>query len=230
MEQHHIDWKKYTLVLLITGAIFGTIIYTSNYFGQKKLEEVKNIQDKISIDILSSETEFSLLESASCKDIASTTALSSELASLEDKLNYTEKDRGANDSEVISLKQNYSLLEIKDYLLMKQIAEKCKTHPVSVIYVYSNSGGTCPDCEKEGYVLTQLRTDYPAVRVYSFDYDLDLSALKTLLSINKIEGNLPALIIGDETYIGFQSLDTLEKLPDFKPLIQTKTATSTKIK
>jgi thiol-disulfide isomerase/thioredoxin len=230
MEQNHIDWKKYVIVLFITGAIFATAIYVSNYFSQKKLVEVKNIQDKIAIDILSSETQFSLLEDSSCKDIASTTALSDELASLEDKLNYTEKDRGENDPEVISLKQNYSLLEIKDYLLMRQIAEKCKTNPVSIIYFYSNTDGECPDCQKEGYVLTQLRTDYPDLRVYSFDYDLDLSAIKTLLLINKIKGQLPALIINDDTYYGFQGLDTLEKLPILKPLVQAKMATSTKVK
>lgn len=223
-----IDWKKYFIVLFITGAIFGTAIYASNYFSQKKLEQVKNIQDKISIDILSSETQFSLLEEASCKDIASTTALSEELGTLEDKLNYTEKDRGSNDPEVISLKQNYSLLEIKDYLLMKKIAEKCKTGPVSIIYFYSNEDGLCPDCQKEGYVLTQLRQDYPTLRVYSFDYDLRLSAIKTLLSINKVKGQLPVLIIGDNTYHGFQGIDDLEKLPDLKKLVQAKMATSTR--
>jgi hypothetical protein len=226
-ESGNINWKKYLIVLIITGVIFGTALYVSDYFGQKKIQDIKNIQDKLAIDILSSETEFSLLENASCKDIASTTALSAELGSLEDKLSYTEQQRGTNDPDVLSLKQNYSLLEIKDYLLMKQISVKCKTTPVSIIYFYSNKDGECPDCQKEGYVLTQLRTDYPSLRVYSFDYDLDLSALKTLLSINKIKGNLPALVIGDDTFYSFQSLDTLEKLHDLKPLVQAKVATST---
>ena len=229
METQHttLDWKKYLLVLLITAAIFATAIYVSNYFGQKKLEDIKNIQDKISIDILSSETEFSLLENASCKDIASTTGLTDELSSFEDKLTATESDRGNTDPEVITLKENYSLLEIKDYLLVQQIADKCDTKPVSIIYFYSNKPGECPDCQKEGYVLTQLHSDYPGVRVYSFDYDLDLSAVRTLAHINKITSDLPALIIGDDTYTGFQSLDTLEKLPVIKALMITKTATST---
>ena len=226
--KNEIDWKKYHLTLLITGAIFGTAIYISDYFGNKKIAEIQNIQSKISIDILSSETQFSLLEESSCKDIASTTAFSDELSSLESKLNSTEQDRGANDAQVLALKQNYSLLEIKDYVLMKNITEKCKTPPASIIYFYSNKDGECPDCQKEGYVLSQLRSDYPAVRVYSFDYDLDLSALKTLITINKIKGQLPALIIGDQTYYGFQGLDTLEKAPELKAIVQMKVATSTK--
>lgn len=225
--QNYINWKKYFIVLIITGAIFGTAIYISNYFGQKKLSEVKNIQDKIAIDILSSETQFALLEEASCKDITSSTPLSDELGSLEDKLNYTEKDRGEDDPEVISLKQNYALLEIKDFLLMKKISEKCKTTPVSILYFYSSKDGGCPDCQKEGYVLTQLRADYSDLRVYSFDYNLDLSALKTLISINRIKEPLPTLIIGNNIYSGFQSMDDLKKLPQIKRLVQAKTATST---
>jgi hypothetical protein len=229
MEQNEINWKKYFIVFLITGAIFVTAIYISNYFGNKKIEEIKNIQDKISIDILSSETQFSLLEESSCKDLSSIT-LSDELANLEEKLNSTEKDRGESDPEVLYLKRYYALLEIKDYLLMKKISEKCKTAPVSIIYFYSNRDGTCPDCTKEGYVLTQLRQDYPELRVYSFDYDLDLSALKTLLSINKIKGQLPAMLIGENMYYGFQGMDNLQKLPEIKKLIQTKTASSTPVK
>src|SRR3990167_208076 len=102
-----INSKKYLFSFIITAIIFATAIYISNYLGQKKLDEIRNIQDKISIDILSSETQFSLLEESSCKDVDSGT-LSMELGSLENKLSYTENDRGANDPEVKVLKQYYS--------------------------------------------------------------------------------------------------------------------------
>src|SRR5438045_1762326 len=101
---NQINWRKYILVLVITAFIFVTAIYVSNYFGNKRIEDLKTIQSQLSIDILSSETEFSLLENASCKDIATTTALSDELSSLADKLNYEESQRGADDSQVIELK------------------------------------------------------------------------------------------------------------------------------
>jgi len=59
---NNIDWKKYLIVFLITVGLFVTAIYLSNYFGSKKINELKTIQDKIAIDILSSETQFSLLK------------------------------------------------------------------------------------------------------------------------------------------------------------------------
>ena len=92
----NINWKKYILVLLITVTIFGIAFVTSNYFSDKKLEEIKSIQDKIAIDILSSETQFSLLEeTSSCKDLNSN-VLTQELSTLADKLAYAEKDHNEN--------------------------------------------------------------------------------------------------------------------------------------
>jgi len=229
MEPKKLSSKKYLYSFIITVIIFATAIFISNYFGQKKLEEIRNIQDKISIDILSSETQFSLLEESSCKDIGTGT-LSAELGNLENKLTYTESERGANDPEVRTLKQYYSLLEIKDYLLMNKISEKCKKTPLSIIYFYSDNEN-CPDCEKEGYVLTSLRETYPDLRVYSFDYNIDVSAVKTLISINKVKNELPAIIIKDVPYYGFKSVEDLEKaLPELQTLknASSTTATSTR--
>lgn len=209
MEQK-IDFKKYIFTLLITLSIFGTVIYISNYFGEKKLSEIKNIQDKIAIDILSSETQFALLEESSCKDIRKDTGLSGELSALEEKLARTEKDRG-DDQEFMSIKRYYTLLQIKDYLLMKKISEKCKTNPVSILYFYS-SEEECGDCQKEGFVLTEMRDRYPLLRVYSFDYNLDVGALKTLISSNKLSGDFPILVINEKPYYGFKNIEELETI------------------
>ena len=192
MDQNHnkIDWRKYVCSFLISGAIFVTAILLSSYFSQKKINDIRSIQDKIAIDILSSETQFSLLEESSCKDVG-TGSLSDELGELEQKLAHTESRRGVNDIEVQTLKQYYSLLEIKDYLLMNKISEKCKKTPLSIIYFYSTDD-SCGDCQREGYVLDSLRQTYPELREDSFDYNINLLALKTLLSIHQHQNTLPA--------------------------------------
>ena len=69
MNSNQLDWKKYLIVLLITVGLFATAIYLSNYFGNQKINQLKTIQDQISIDVLSSETQFSLLSELSCKNI-----------------------------------------------------------------------------------------------------------------------------------------------------------------
>lgn len=225
MKNENIDWKKYVIVLLITVGLFVTAIALSNYFSDKKINQIKSIQDKIAVDILSSETQFSLLQELSCKDVNSS-ILSQELANLADKIIYSEKNIGNND-EIIALKKYYSLLEIKDYLLMQKVSDRCGIKSVFVLYFYGNED-TCKDCVKQSYVLDTLRAKYPEFRVYSFDYNLDLSALKALISIYKVpDAPLPALIINKEVYSGFKSVEDIEKkLPEIGntlPKIDKKT-------
>jgi len=226
MNQHEpTDWKKYIIVFFVTCTLFGTAFYLSNYFNNKKINQLREMQDQIYVDLMASETQFSLLEELSCKDV-STTVLSSELNSLADKIASSESNMGADDTSVMSLKKYYSILEIKDYLLMKKITERCGQKSIFVLYFYKNDN--CADCTKQGYVLTSLREKYPNLRVYSFDYDLDLSAIKAMRSIYKVEDKLPALVINGKVYSGFQSVEDVEKtFPQLKTIKKKEPAKDT---
>jgi len=202
------DWKKYLIVLLITLGLFFTAIYLSNYFGNQKINQLKSIQDKISIDILSSETQFSLLSELSCKNI-SDSVYSPELGELGNKLEWSEQNLGATD-EVAYLQKYYSLLQIKDYLLAKQISTRCGVKSAFILYFYTTAAN-CSLCEQESLVLSTLRAEYPELRVYSFDYSTDLSAVTSMLQIYKIKDTaLPALVINDNVLTGFHDLTDLE--------------------
>jgi hypothetical protein len=223
---HSFDWKKYLITLLITAAIFFTALFLNNYFNNKRLADIKNIQSSIATDIASSEVQYSLLGDLSCQEVTES-VLSPELNDLADRIQYGEQNLGPTDESIIQLKKDYSLLEIKDYLLMKKISDRCGKSTVFVLYFYSNTH--CDDCVNQGYVLTALRQKYPQLRVYSFDYDLDLSAIKTLINIYKLKGELPAMVIEDKVYYGFNSTSNIEKdLPVLATLKASSSATTTK--
>ncbi|MFA5934194.1 MAG: hypothetical protein WC795_03190 [Candidatus Paceibacterota bacterium] len=224
-----VDWKKYVLVFIITCLIFGGAIWLSDFFGNKKIDTLNKIQDQISIDILSSETQFALLEELSCADI-NKSILSQELNDLATKIEYSEKNIGTDNSEIVSLKRYYSLLEIKDYLLMKKISQRCGQKSIFVLYFYTTKDN-CSECVRQGFILTALREKYPGLRVYSFDYSLDLSAVKALISIYNIEDTkLPALVINRELFTGYHSVEDIEKaFPQLKTLnVVEPTAEKTK--
>jgi thiol-disulfide isomerase/thioredoxin len=217
------NWKKYIWTLIITSLIFVTAIVLSNFFNNRKLNNLKDIEAKISTDIMSSETQYALLAEASCKDLSGD-VLSKELNTFAEKLTYTEETVSKNSADLLRLKTYYTLLQIKDYLLMKKISIKCNTKPVFILYFYSSD---CPKCEQQGYVLTYLREKYPNLRVYSFDYNLANPALKTLISLHKIQNITPAMVINDKVYQGFIDKDELiTTLPSW--MLATSTATTTK--
>lgn len=223
-----LDWKKYLFVLVITALVFFTALFMSDKVNERRFAELQDIENRISTDIVSLETQFDLLEELSCADITEKTVLSKELDSLAARLAFTEGQVGADNPEVIRLKRSYTLLQIKDYLLMKKVSQKCDLDPIFIFYFYSNTGN-CDNCDREGHVLTYLREQYPQLRVYSFDYNLDLSALETLITINDIRNELPALVIQDNVYYGFQSVEAVESILPLQSLKESATSTSTGI-
>ncbi len=222
------DWTKYIIVFFITVALFAVAAGLSNFFSNKKIANIRSIQNKLSTDILSSETQFLLLSDLSCKQDSGEVNLSSELSSLADKINYAEANM-EDDSQIIELKKEYSLLEIRDYLLIKKINEKCGQKFTTLLYFYTTANN-CTECVKQGYVLTDLRQKYSTLRVYSFDYSLKLSALKALLTIYKIKDTeLPAIVIDDKTITGFQNISNIEKdAPELIKSLSSKTKSPNK--
>ncbi len=216
------------IALLITLLITGTIAYAINYLNNARIRELSAIESQLSIDTLSLDTQFSLLETAPCDAAGERQGLSGELTDLGERLSYAEGQLGSGNEQVTRLKQQYTLLEIRDYLITKRLAEECRTNPVTVLYFYSNAGD-CEECDRAGYALSYLHNTYPNLRVYSFDYHLKLGALATLKSLLGIKETFPAFVIEDKTSYGFTTLEDLEsRFP--KGALATTTATSTKAK
>jgi uncharacterized protein YdcH (DUF465 family) len=218
-----IDWKTYIISFFITSLIFASAFGVNNLLSSKKEADIKSVQDQIALDILSSETQFDLLKEVACKNVDDS-ILSQEINSLATKLSYMEaNNQNASDPELVYLKKYYSLLQIKDYILMQRLSGQCDFKPISILYFYGNKD-VCPKCVDMGYVLTKLRESYPEVRIYSFDTNLQLSALNTLRTVNKVsETQLPAVIIGDKTITGFREYTDLKSLiPELKILDKRK--------
>ena len=226
--------RNIIISLVITVLLIGTIVYAINYLNQQRVAELKTIEDQLSTDTLSVETQYSLLENAPCEDFTTgssteDTRLSQEVSDIGDKLSYTENKLGSKDPQVIQLKNQYTLLEIRDYLLTQQLAKTCNLHPTIVLYFYTNTDECKDVCDRAGYALSYLHQTYPALRVYSFDYNLNLGALKTLEDIEKVHTPFPAFIISHKQYNGFTTVDDFEKnLPSSLFATSTPVSTSTK--
>ncbi|MBX4198010.1 hypothetical protein KW782_01605 [Candidatus Parcubacteria bacterium] len=200
--------------LAITVTIFIGAFFISQYLNERKTSELKAIEDKIAIDILSFETQFDIFEESSCLTF-NKSSIRSELQSLDQKLIFLEGQVGANDPEVFRLKRYYSLLQIRDYLLTKRMSEQCNFDTVFLLYFYSHEN--CPECQTQEYILRSVRDNYPQVEIYTFDYDVDLSAIRTLINLHNIPNNPPIIDINGKLYAPFKSFADIEVI--LKPLL-----------
>jgi len=205
------NWHTYVIVLAITIFVFGSAYLLSNFFYEQRTSDVRAIEQSLNLSVLATEVDYALLADSICEGESS--VLSEELADLAQKLSYME-ETGQDKVGLETLKKNYTLLQVKDYLLSKEKAIQCGVRPPTILYFYSNEGN-CADCKRQGYVLTGLQQDYPALRIYAFDYNLDLSVIRTLRSIYKLSGELPALVINRVPAYGFHERESiLTLLPD----------------
>jgi hypothetical protein len=225
--------RNIIISLIITFLILGTVWYSIVYLNNQRVAQLNSIEDQLSIDTLSVETQYALLADAPCSDLTQgstteDTSLSQEVSSIGDKLSYAEGRLGETDPEVIQLKDQYTLLEIRDYILAQQISTSCHISPTTVLYFYSNNSPDCQDeCDRASEALSYLHQTYPALRVYSFDYNLNLPALATLESIEKVKPQFPAFVINHMNSYGFTNLTDFEKNLPPSLFATTTAATST---
>lgn len=204
------NWEKHILIFFATLLIFGSGFFLSDFLTKKQLSQLTDLQQILTTDILSLETQFSILAEAPCENL-NESVLTQELYDISKKLTSIESTLGRDNPDFLQLKKYYSILEIKHWLLLKKAAKDCNLDIISIIYFYSDKK-TCPDCEDQGYILTYFREKYPSLRVYSFDYDLSLSALQTLKSIYSLEKELPLVVVQDKVYYGFKTKDELKEI------------------
>jgi thiol-disulfide isomerase/thioredoxin len=114
---------------------------------------------------------------------------------------------------------------------MKRLNEKCGTiaKQISILYFYGQKSD-CPACKDMSDVLTYLRTTYPEMRIYSFDVNTDLPALKTMQSIYAVKANqLPAIVYKDDTYVGAKTIEEMKNLiPSLKKIDTERTLEESK--
>jgi hypothetical protein len=208
MRKHQVSKAKYLLVFGLTVVVFLFGVLLGNYFTERKFENVGNIEDNLRIQTQGAELQYLLLLQSPCKYINST-PLTNELYTISEKLDFMESQRGDSDPDVLRLKNEYSLLELRHWLFILKTNEQCGTNQVPILFFYSNQGD-CPQCKEQGYTLTYLRNKYPDLRVYSFDITLQNPALDTIKGIHNINST-PLLILPDRT-LGFSSIETLEQI------------------
>lgn len=218
--------RQALLALVITIVLVGTIVYAVNYLDRQRVAQLNELQTRLQTDTLSVETQFALLEEASCSAVTEGNTLSQEMSSLGERLSTAESSLGSENRQVLELKKQYTLLQIRDYLLTKRLSENCDIDPIVALYFYSNEPGACEDCDRAAYGLAYLHELNPSLRVYAFDYNLDLGALKTLIAVEDVEPEFPAFIIEGDSVYGFEDVENfMEYFP--KDFFATSTASST---
>ena len=213
IKRQPLHTQKYIAAFLISVAIFVFGFLISDYFNNRRFSEINQVKQKFQVQVLALETQLVSFKDILCADI-NEDILTHELHLIGEKLQFMENDLGKNHPEVKHLKQYYTLLQIRHYQSSQRLSERCNLDLVHILYFYTDRR-TCPDCQKQGEVLSYLRKKYPLLRIYSFDYQLDLPSLAIVRPRNLTapeDDYLPILVIENQPFYGFKTIEEIEKI------------------
>ncbi len=209
MERKKINKLKLFSIFITTTFIFVIGIFFGKSISDSQLNNIEKLQQELRTQTLGLELQYALASQAPC-NITNVNLIGNELYGMSNILASMENSLGKLNKDVLSLKEYYSLLEIKHWLFLEKIKSECKSDVPIILYFYSNLGD-CDDCEKQGYVLTYLKKKNSELNIFSFDINLDnpvIDSLKNIYNLKTME--LPVMIINGKVYGEFTELDSLE--------------------
>ncbi len=205
-----ISKNKYLLAFFISSSIFIIGILVGALITNAKYSSLDLAMQDIRAQILSLETQYAIAENNPCSFV-NFEDLSKELYFMGDSITLLEGQVGKTNNRVLELVKYYSILEIKHYLFLKSVNEKCDKNYRLVLFFYSNDEDKCGSCGQQGYILSFLRKKYPNlnIHVYSFNSDIDSPAVETLKHYYNIT-LVPSIVINENTYSGYSDVEFIE--------------------
>jgi hypothetical protein len=206
--------QKYIIAFFIVAIIFAFGFLISDYINDKRFLEIERARQEFQIQIMGMETQIAHFRDILCDEIGDD-ILTHELHIIGEKLEFMSSAMGKNHPEVIHFKKHYALLQIRHYQFSKELNQRCNLGLTHILYFFAEEKD-CPDCEKQSYVLTNLRKNHPHLRIYSFNYNLELPALSVIQPIIPLDYKekeyLPVIVIDNKPFFGFQDFQTMKKL------------------
>lgn len=189
---------KFAAAFAISFTIFLTGFTLSDKLSQSRLQGLQQ-------DINALQSEYSSLEMLTLIDKTASVScdmyeeqilnFANETDGFGQKLEFLANRLPQQNAEVINMRTNYWLMEIRDFFTLKQIETKCHKKYTTILYFYDQE---CEDCAYQGEMLRQVKQEYPEIMIYSFDAtDTNISLIKILSQIYNIKTS-PTLIIGDK--------------------------------
>lgn len=111
-----------------------------------------------------------------------------------------------SDPFYLEQKKKFNRREALYYTLLKETKTWCDVDAVTILFFYRKSED-CPDCDAMSFVLTDLRKNVDMdFGLFSFDADLDLSSINTLVDYYNVT-SYPCVVIEENTRCGLYNKD-----------------------
>ncbi len=207
------SWRTYSVAFVFSAFLFLAGIFVGLQLSSQVSAQFAQQAEELRSNTRELEVLLLLVSSASGGGTRFCSALLEQARALDERttdfglrLDALEKSRGRLDAGVQSLKRDYSIMQVRDYLVFEQISRACNQPLSQIVFFYSNEG--CPACSEQGAVLRELKRANPAVLVYALDVDIGTPITRALTQALEIN-SYPAMLVDGRVVSGLKNQQEL---------------------
>jgi len=210
-----------SLVVFLGGIAVGFGI--ENFLASDITAKITDIETSIQ------ETEIEMLYFQTLSNTTSCNFLNSVLVRTNNNLDklaeqlisYSESNLIFTRSDIKTLKERYTLLLMKSWILQETIKKNCDSKVFIILYFYSTKD--CDDCVVQGNVLSTIKDIFKSdVMIYPFDVNVDVSMVRIIMDKYNIT-TTPSIVAENNVYS-----NNIISMNDFKKMICTTNPTHQK--
>lgn len=205
---------RYVAAGIITVAIFLLGLMLGLVTEGKRITYVQDLFDQQRAEFASSQLQYSYVSSLNSQEAcpAIYDVFFNNVKNLDETAHRLEtyvKDSKLNDVSFNVLKREYTIEQMRYWLLSKQARDLCSEDVVRVVYFYANDV-ECADCNNQAFVLDYLKKLFGS-RLLIFSLDANFEQ-EPMIGILKKQYNItayPTLLIENAPVTGLSSRDDL---------------------
>jgi lysyl-tRNA synthetase class II len=214
VRMRKVSKEKYIVAGLITGGIFILGLLLGFVIEGKRVGYIEEISKEQNLDFSSLQLQYAYIDQLSqennCEAVSRTFEKSIEsLEATRSRLENFDESAQLNRQEFDLLKREYTLAQIRYWLLAKKTKELCGDELVTVLYFFSDER-ECSQCNNQAFSLTYLKKRFrEKLLIFSFDSKFEDEPLISILKSSYEISRFPTLVIEGEKFEGFTETEKI---------------------
>jgi hypothetical protein len=213
VEKRVVRSKIYIEAFFISLAIFIAGLLIGYYLEKSSVSEIEERTKEIERSIRQAELEMLYFQTINASDCATLNEvvrrININLDELATKLASFSEDALLSKS-LEELKEEYTYLLIKNWILVEKMKESCKSQIATILYFYKRKN--CDDCLVQGNILSALKLKYKEkLMIFPLDSEVKVEMVKILMGKYNIT-SFPSIVVLGKKYEGIVSKEEVEKL------------------
>jgi hypothetical protein len=213
MERRPVSKARYVAAAVITAVIFLLGMFVGLTVEGKRVNMMQDVYVEQQINFASSQMQYNYLQSSgelNCPAVYTVFYNNiKDLDSARVRLENYRQNSKINTESFELLKREYTLEEVRYWMLAEQAQKTCKQDIVRVLYFYGTDE-QCPACGKQGFVLDYLKKLFgDKILIFALDANLNEPMINVLMRQFNVTSFPGVVVETDMSSNGYVDKDTL---------------------